>query len=89
MEAIKTKSLTKRFKDLTAVNRLNLTLKHGELFSLLGINGAGKTTTIKMLSCLIKPTSGDTFLNGNSIVSNKAKVKKYYWYVTAGNCSRS
>ena len=57
MEIIKTVDLTKRYKDLTAVDNLNLEIKKGELFSLLGINGAGKTTTIKMLSSLTKPTS--------------------------------
>lgn len=75
MEAIKTQALTKKYKELTAVDSLNLTVKSGELFSLLGVNGAGKTTTIKMLSCLTKPTSGDAFLNGSSIVSDTAKVK--------------
>lgn len=76
MEAIKTVGLTKKYKDLTAVDNLNLTINQGELFSLLGVNGAGKTTTIKMLSCLTKPTAGDAFLNGNSIISATAKVKK-------------
>ena len=64
MEAIKTIGLTKKYKDLIAVDDLNLEVGHGELFSLLGINGAGKTTTIKMLSCLIKSTSGDAFIEG-------------------------
>lgn len=76
MDAIKTVGLTKKYKDIVAVNNLNLDVKQGELYSLLGINGAGKTTTIKMLSCLIKPTSGDARLNGNSIVSNTNEVKK-------------
>ena len=48
--AITTRGLTKKYKDLTAVDNLNLEIKKGELFSLLGVNGAGKTTTIKMLS---------------------------------------
>lgn len=75
MEAINTQALTKKYKELTAVDSLNLTVNSGELFSLLGVNGAGKTTTIKMLSCLTKPTSGDAFLNGSSIVSDTANVK--------------
>ncbi len=75
MDAIKTVGLTKKYKDLVAVNELNLEVKKGELFSLLGINGAGKTTTIKMLSCLTKPTKGDAFLEGKSIVSNVNEVK--------------
>lgn len=74
-DAIKAVSLTKKYKDVTAVDRLSITVKRGELFSLLGVNGAGKTTTIKMLSCLAKPTSGDAFLNGKSIIKDTADVK--------------
>lgn len=55
---IKINNLTKKYKDKLAVDNLNLEIKTGELFSLLGTNGAGKTTTIKMLSTLILPTSG-------------------------------
>ncbi len=76
MDAIKTVKLTKKYKDLTAVDALDLTVKKGELFSLLGVNGAGKTTAIRMLSCLAKPTSGDAFLNGSSIVTAASDVKK-------------
>lgn len=76
MDAIKTLSLTKKYKDLTAVDNLTLTVKQGELLSLLGVNGAGKTTAIKMLSCLISPTSGDAFLNGKSICKDTAAVKE-------------
>lgn len=75
MDAIKTVSLTKKYKDVTAVDELSLTVNQGELFSLLGVNGAGKTTTIKMLSCLTEPTSGDAFLNGKSIINDTADVK--------------
>ncbi len=75
MDAIKTIDLTKKYKDLTAVADLNLTVRQGELLSLLGVNGAGKTTTIKMLTGLIRPTSGDAFLNGKSILTDSAAVK--------------
>ena len=75
MDAIKTENLTKQYKDLVAVDNLNLTVHKGELFSLLGVNGAGKTTTIKMLSCLTAPTAGDAFLNGKSILRDTADVK--------------
>lgn len=75
MEAIKTVDLTKKYKTLTAVDGLNLSVHPGELFALLGVNGAGKTTTIKMLSCLTQPTSGDAFLNGHSVVTGAAAVK--------------
>ena len=75
MYAIRTANLTKKYKDIIAVDQLNLQVKKGELFSLLGVNGAGKTTTIKMLSCLTQPTSGDAFLNGRSICKDTAAVK--------------
>lgn len=76
MDAIRIESLTKRYKDVLAVDNLTLTIKNGELFSLLGINGAGKTTTIKMLSCLTAPTSGDAYISGKSVCSDSAAVKK-------------
>src|SRR5574344_2161300 len=76
MYAIETKDLVKKYKDLIAVNELNLKVEKGELFALLGVNGAGKTTTIKMLTGLSKPTSGDALLNGKSIVKNINDVKK-------------
>ncbi|MCM1008109.1 MAG: ABC transporter ATP-binding protein [Ruminococcus flavefaciens] len=76
MESIKVEGLTKKYKDITAVDSLDLNILHGELFSLLGVNGAGKTTTIKMLSCLTKPTDGDAKLLENSIITNESNVKK-------------
>ncbi len=72
---INVQGLTKRYKDVVAVDNLNLSIEKGELFSLLGVNGAGKTTTIKMLSCLTKADSGDAFLNGKSINKDSAEVK--------------
>ena len=75
MSAIEIKELTKRYKDLTAVDRLSLAIGEGELFSLLGVNGAGKTTTIKMLSCLTRPSGGDALLNGRSILHDSDDVK--------------
>ncbi len=73
---IKTINLTKKYKDFTAVNNLNLEIKAGELFSLLGVNGAGKTTTIKMLSFLSKKTSGEIYINGIKIEDNPNKIKE-------------
>ena len=75
MNAIEIKELTKRYKDVLAVDTLSLSISRGELFSLLGVNGAGKTTTIKMLCCLTEPTGGDAFLLGKSIRKDKAEVK--------------
>jgi ABC-2 type transport system ATP-binding protein len=76
MTAIEIKDMTKKYRDKTAVSKLNLSIGEGELFALLGVNGAGKTTTIKMLSCLLKPTSGDALLLGQSIVKNPFPVKE-------------
>ena len=67
MDTIKIEALTKKYKDVTAVENLNLSVGKGELLSLLGVNVAGKTTTIKILSCLTRPTAGDAFLGGYSI----------------------
>ena len=75
MYAIKIEGLTKRYRDVVAVDNLSLCIEEGELFSLLGVNGAGKTTTIKMLSCLTAPTAGDALLLGNSIRKDTAAVK--------------
>lgn len=60
---------------MTAVDRLDLEVRAGELFALLGVNGAGKTTTIKMLTCLTKPTSGEAEIFGCSIAEKAAEVK--------------
>ena len=76
MYAIQTMELVKQYKNLTAVDKLHLDIKQGELFSLLGVNGAGKTTTIKMLSCLTKPTAGDASVGGYSITKEPERVKR-------------
>ena len=75
MEAIKTKGLRKCYKRITAVDRLDLRIQKGELFSLLGVNGAGKTTTIKMLTCLTRPTAGDAWVSGHNITKEAERVK--------------
>ena len=75
MDAIRIEHLTKKYKDVTAVEDLSLTVERGELLSLLGVNGAGKTTTIKMLSGLAKPTAGDAFLGGYSVRTETQAVK--------------
>lgn len=73
---IQIKELTKKFNGELAVDRLSLTIEQGEFFALLGENGAGKTTMIKMLSCLLAPTSGDALMLGDSIIENPLAVKK-------------
>ncbi len=75
MNAIETKRLTKRFGMVTAVDALDLTVREGELFSLLGVNGAGKTTTIKMLSGLLKPTDGSARVLGHDLLTELPAIK--------------
>lgn len=76
MKAIRTEHLSKRYKNILAVDALDLTVEQGELFALLGVNGAGKTTAIKMLSCLTRPSAGEAWLDGKSILSQAAEVKQ-------------
>ena len=76
MHAIKATALVKQYETLTAVDKINLEIPQGELFSLLGVNGAGKTTTIKMLTCLTKPSGGDASVGGCSIVKQPKQVKQ-------------
>lgn len=73
---ISIKNLTKKFKDLCAVDNLSLDIYEGEIFALLGVNGAGKTTTIRMLSCISRPTSGDAEIDGLSLKKQSAKIKE-------------
>lgn len=77
MDAIKIDNLTKQYKDVVAVDGVSFSVKQGELLALLGINGAGKTTTVKMLSCLTKPTSGNAYLLGKSILEDSDTVKSF------------
>ena len=75
-EMIRTSGLTRRYGPVCAVDRLSLSVRQGELFSLLGVNGAGKTTTIRMLSCLTVPTGGEAFVGGFDCVKEPQKVKE-------------
>jgi ABC-2 type transport system ATP-binding protein len=76
ISAIIMKDLTKQFEDVTAVDRLNLEIKQGELFSLLGPNGAGKTTTINILSGILKPTKGSAVIAGFDVTMNLEEIKE-------------
>jgi ABC-2 type transport system ATP-binding protein len=74
--AISTSNLTKTFGSRIAVNDLNIQIRRGEIYSLLGTNGAGKTTTIKMLCSLLPPTSGNASVLGFNIKENQMKIKE-------------
>lgn len=76
MVSIETIKLTKKYKDKVAVNGIDLSIKEGELFALLGVNGAGKTTTIKMLSGLIIPTSGSITIEDMDVKKDMFKIKE-------------
>ncbi len=78
---IKIQNLTKKFGKFTAVDNLSLEVPKGELFCFLGPNGAGKTTTIKVLTGLLKPTSGQLHIDGKNIVTNPKEAKKIMGYV--------
>jgi len=74
--AIRTEKLTKKFGDIVALDNLTLHTDYGVIFGLLGPNGAGKTTTVRLLNCIIRPTSGDAFVDGVSIrEADKVKAK--------------
>lgn len=78
---IKTESLTKKFGEKIAVNKLNIEVPQGTFFCFLGPNGAGKTTTIKMLTGLMRPTEGRAFIAGVDIQEDPVKAKKYIGFV--------
>lgn len=75
------KKLTKKYGDYTALNALDLTIKEGEIFALLGQNGAGKTTTINLFLGFIEPTSGELEINGISVIENNQETKKHVAYI--------
>lgn len=76
MDIIRVNKLSKNFGLLKAVNQISFNVHEGEIFGLLGPNGAGKTTTIKMLTTLIKSTSGTALLNGSSINKDQNAIRK-------------
>ena len=76
MNAIELTNIVKKYKDKTVVNNINLNIKEGELFSLLGTNGAGKTTTIKMISTLIKQNSGTIKVLGYDTIKDYKIIRK-------------
>ncbi len=73
---LQTSNLTKRFKEVLAVDKLNMEIRKGEVFGFLGPNGAGKTTTIKMIMSLTHPTSGEVRINGQVASSNAIELRR-------------
>ncbi|MBG0567634.1 ATP-binding cassette domain-containing protein [Actinoplanes sp. NEAU-A11] len=82
---IETRELTKQFKDVRAVDGINLTVARGELVALLGPNGAGKSTTLRMLTTLIPPTAGNASVGGFDVVRQQREVRLRIGYIGQGN----
>lgn len=80
-DAIEAKELTKKFGNLTAVNKISFKIREGEIFGLLGPNGAGKTTTLSMFATLVHPTSGEAYVGGHSIIHEQGAVRKSIGFV--------
>lgn len=80
--AIRTVALHKRFGDLVAVEHLDLEIRRGEIFGLLGANGSGKTTTIRMLTGLMPPTSGTATVAGIDVVRDPEAVRRRLGYMS-------
>lgn len=78
---IEVTNLTKKYGDFTAVDNISFHVERGGIFAFLGPNGAGKTTTIKMLTTLLKPTTGDVFLNGHNVIENPSETRKSFGIV--------
>jgi len=81
MAALETFDLTRRFGDLTAIDRLSIVVQEGEIFGLIGPNGAGKSTLIKMLTTLLQPTSGRANVAGFDILSQASQVRRRIGYI--------
>jgi ABC-2 type transport system ATP-binding protein len=79
--AVELKDVTKRYNEIVAVNKLNLTISTGEIFGLLGPNGSGKSTTLKMLLGLVQPTAGSVNVLGLDVQKQPVEVKRLVGYV--------
>ena len=82
VDAVRVENLTRRFGDFTAVDSVSFTVAPGEIFGFLGPNGAGKTTTIKMLSALLRPTSGNAWVAGYDVVEEPGAIKHRIGYMS-------
>ena len=83
---IQVKNLSKNFGNLKAVDGITFEIEKGEIFGFLGPNGAGKTTTIRLLSCIIKPTTGTAFIDGLNILDHAMEIRKIVGVLTEHPC---
>ena len=81
MYSIETKSLTKSFGDLVAVNDISFSVEKGEIFGFLGPNGAGKSTTMMIFTTLLKPTNGNALVGGFDVIKNPKQVRENIGFV--------
>lgn len=81
VKSLELKGIVKRYRDFLAVDNLNLSVKRGLIFGFLGPNGAGKTTTIKMIGGILKPTSGEIFINGYNLATDPINAKSTLGFV--------
>src|SRR5699024_8991480 len=79
---IKIEGLTKEYGDKKALDNLNLEIRDGEIFGLIGHNGAGKSTTIKSLVSIIEATSGNIYIDGMDLKEERLEIKKRIGYVS-------
>ena len=82
---IEVRNLSKYYGNITAIDNINFTIQKGEIIGFLGPNGAGKTTTMKILTCFMRPSSGDVKIAGYDIYENPLKIKKYIGYLPESN----
>ena len=80
--AVSLRALSRRFGDVEAVRGITIDIAHGELFAIVGPDGAGKTTTLRMLAGVLRPSSGDAFINGVSVVADPEGVKQHIAYMS-------
>jgi len=83
---IEVKNLSKYFGTMKAVDDITFEIEKGEIFGFLGPNGAGKTTTIRLLSCIIKPTTGTAFIDGLNILDHAMDIRKIVGVLTEHPC---
>ena len=79
--SIEVQNLSKKYQEQLAINEISFKVNSGEIVGFLGPNGAGKSTTMKIISCFIKPTSGDVLVDGGSIHKDELSVKSKIGYL--------
>lgn len=82
MHAIRSQGLSRRFGEHTAVSRLDLAVRAGEIYGLVGPDGAGKTTTMRLLTSILEPTAGDAWVNGHHVIHEPERVKESIAYMS-------